>query len=441
MNLEFLNLLTQYTRLKSISTDPAYKGDILKTVEWLKNLFQSNGFSVETFEAPKCNPIVFASYSVPNATETVLIYGHYDVQPASKEEGWTTEPFELTQRDGRLYARGVVDNKGQNLIHAFTVINLIKHGKLKYNVKFLIEGNEETSNEELAGIVSLQKEKLACDYVLVSDGEILGDNPVLEYSLRGGLNCTIKFTTAKNNLHSGIYGGAVPNAAQELAKLISKFYDTENRVVVVPNFYDNVDVIPANEIENNKKLLKDEKQVFDITGVKRLLAEPEMDFYSQVGLRPTLQVTGIKSGYIGDGYANIVPATAEARVNFRFVASQDPEKVFAEFEKFVRSNTPDYVNVEVSKTKSWEAVKIDITSPKFVEVRELLGKAFSTEVFNKPVGGSIPVVTDFKNILGKDTLLVSLGNEDCNMHGTDENFRIDLLEKGLRFSEMFFSVS
>lgn len=437
MTPEFLSLLKQYVSLKSISTDPAFKDDILKTVDWLKNIFSTNGFSVETFEAPLCNPVVFASYTIPEATETVLVYGHYDVQPAAKEEGWRTEPFELTELDGRLYARGVVDNKGQNLIHTFTVIDLIKQNELKYNVKFLIEGNEETSNVELASIIEKNKDKLACDYILVSDGEILGNNPVIEYSLRGGLNCTIKYTTAKNNLHSGIYGGGVPSAAQELSGLISKFYDNQNRVAV-PGFYDNVDEIPANERENNKKLLKNEQEVFDITGVSKLLLEPGMDFYSAVGLRPTLQVTGIKTGYIGDGYANIVPATAEARVNFRFVRSQDPEKVFKAFEQFVRDNTPNYVKMEISRTVAWEAVKVDITSPKVLEVRELLGKAYGVEVFTKPVGGSIPVVTDFKNVLGRDTLLVSLGNEDCNMHGTDENFRVDLVEKGLKFSKLFF---
>ncbi len=433
---EYKKLLTEYTGFGSISTDKAFLPEIEKSVSWLKDLFEKNGFKVGILKGKTCNPIVFASYEVSTKAETVLVYGHYDVQPASREDGWDSEPFKLTEKNGKLYARGVVDNKGQHLIHAHTVFNLIKEKRLKYNVKFLIEGNEETANEDIPKIIRDNKKKLKTNYVLISDGEVRY-RPEIEYSLRGGFNVTLRFATAKNNTHSGIYGGAIPNAANELSKFLSKLFDKNNKVTI-PNFYKNVDKITSEQIKNNKKLLKSEKEVFENTGVKTLMTETGLDFYTQTGLRPTLQVTGVKAGYIGEGYANIVPAKAEARINFRVVTSQIPIDVYKAFEKFVKVNTPRYVSYELSVASMHKPVRVDISSKKVMEVKKLLKLAFGTEVLIKPVGGAIPVVSDFKEVLGVDTLLVSLGNDDCNMHGVNENYDTALLKKGLKFSEAFF---
>ncbi len=440
--IEYKKLLNEFVAIKSISTDKTYLSEIKKAVEWLINLFNTNGFKTETFKGPNSNPVVFASYVTDKKLKTILVYGHYDVQPASKEDGWFDDPFIPFEKNGKIYARGIVDNKGQHLIHVCTVLELIKQKKLKYNVKFLIEGNEETSNTDMAGLILKNKKKLACDYILISDGELMLDKPAIEYSLRGGVNLTIKYTTAGNNLHSGIYGGAVPNAANELSKLVSKFYDKNNKVAI-PGFYEGVDKITPEQIKNNKKLPFTLKELVETTGVKVLLTENGYDFYTQIGLRPTLQITGFKSGYIGDGYSNIVPSNAEIRVNFRFVTSQKPLKILESFKEFVKANTPKYVNYDViyAKNGAWEAIKININSEMIKQTKKLLERTFGEKILEKPVGGSIPVVTDFKKILGKDTLLVSLGNGDCNMHGVNENFTLKLLEKGLKFSEAFFSKS
>ena len=435
---QYKNLLNTFVGFKSVSTDSAFKPEIEKTVNWLKKLFIENGFTAESLQGPSTNPVVLATYTVSLKAETVLIYGHYDVQPANKIDGWEADPFAITEKNGRYIARGIVDNKGQLLIHMFTIFALVKEKKLKYNVKFLIEGNEETANPDIAKLIKENKAKLKSNYVMVSDGELASNRPVIEYSLRGGMNCTLTYITAKNNLHSGLYGGAAPSSTHELAKLIAKFY-TKNNKVAIPGFYEGVDKITADQQKSNKKLVKNIKEILGNTGLKTLTMEQDMDFYSQTGLRPTIQVTGIKSGYIDEGYANIVPATAEARINFRFVTSQNPEKAFKAFEKFVKANTPKYVTYTIARTMSWYPIKLDISSKKFAEVREFLKKAFTDEVLIKPVGGSIPVVTDFKDILGIDTLLVSLGNDDCNMHGVNENYNIELIEKGLKFSELFFS--
>ena len=250
---EYKQLLSEFVRFQSISTDPNFLPAIDDTIEWLQNLFQNNGFETKIFPGEKTNPVVFSQYKNPKATQTVLIYGHYDVQPARHDEGWDSDPFTLTEKNGKYIARGVVDNKGQILIHIFTVLNLIKENKLAYNVKFLIEGNEETSNPELSEIMKKNSKLLASDYVLVSDGELVDGKPAIEASLRGGFNLTLQYKTADNNVHSGIYGGAVPNAAYELTKLLGKLFD-ENNSVTVDHFYDNVDEITQEHKKNTKRI-------------------------------------------------------------------------------------------------------------------------------------------------------------------------------------------
>ena len=439
IHINYELLLKQFLTFKSISTETKYKQEINNTVDWLKKIFIKNSFKIDILKGKVCNPIILASYQHHSTkSETILVYGHYDVQPANQEDGWLSDPFSLFKKDGRLYGRGTVDNKGQVLIHIYTVFDLIKQNKLKYNVKFLIEGNEETSNEDLPGIIKENKELLSCDHIIISDGELLGKNPVLEYSLRGGFSCKLEYKTANNNLHSGIYGGAVPNAAYELSKFVFKLYDQENRITV-HGFYDNVDEIKDTQRNDNQVLTQLSQNMIDNTGVKSLLTEPGFDFFTQIGCRPTIQVTGFKAGYINEGFSNIVPSTAEVRLNFRIVTTQKAREVIKLFEEYVKINTPKYIEFNMVFAHSHDPVKINIESPMAEKVAKLLEKAFETKVYKKPVGGAIPIVSDFKTVLGKDTLLVSLGNDDCNMHGINENFDISLLEKGLKFSRLFFS--
>src|SRR6185369_1034482 len=225
----YKDLASEIIKFKSISTDPGCVGELKKTADWLKKLFLANKFKVDTWILGDSNPVVFASYELSaKDAETVLIYGHYDVQPAEKSDGWSADPFTLREGKGRLYGRGIVDNKGQFLVHVATVLNLIKRKELKYNVKFILEGNEETGSPNLGKIIESHKKELKSDLIIVSDGEIAGDTPTVEASFRGSFSTTVKYVTAKNNLHSGIYGGAVPNAAYELTKLVSKIYDNKN---------------------------------------------------------------------------------------------------------------------------------------------------------------------------------------------------------------------
>lgn len=433
----YKRLLADLVALKSISTDKRYKQDVKKTANWLVELLSSYGFDSKLLMGTKTNPYVYGSYVVDPKAETLLIYGHYDVQPAGIEDRWNSPPFELTEREGRLYARGVVDNKGQVLIHLYAIGKLIKEKKLKYNVKFFIEGDEETSNPEMAEVIKKYADLLMCDYVVLSDGEITNNRPTIDVSFRGGGNVTLTYQTAKNDLHSGIYGGAVPNAAHELSTLISKFY-TKDNTVTFASFYDNVDEITEKKRKNNQDIGFDMNAFTKMTGVKQLKTESGNDFYTQKGLRPMFTVSGLKAGYTDEGYSNIVPHKAVAKINFRFVPSQDVKKALDEFKKFVAVNTPDYVKHTIDVDKSWGAVKIDIDNEKIKEASELLEEVYKEKVVYKFVGGSIPAVLDFKEVLGKETISISLGNEDCNMHGVDENFRVDLIEKGIEFSKRFF---
>lgn len=435
---EYKKLLAEYVSFKSISTDKKFEGEMVKTAKWLQNIFNKNGFKTQLLKGPKTNQVVFASYVVDPKAETVLVYGHYDVQPAEKKDGWKSEPFTLTESKGKLYARGVVDNKGQNLIHVFTVLDLIKKENLKYNVKFLIEGNEETSNPDIAKLVEKNKKLLKADHIIVSDGEIAGDKPTIEVSLRGGGNIKVILTTGKNNLHSGLCGGAAPSASHELAHLLSKLFGKKNDIAI-PGFYENVATISTQTKKQNKGISL-EKEILDLLGVSVLLCEPNHDFYTQVGLRPTIQITGIKTGYIDEGFSNIVPCTAEARLNIRLVANQDPKKVLKYIKEFLIKNTPKYVQLKIESEETLnDPAKIDIDKPIFKVVRKMMKDSYGYDPIIKYVGGGIPIVSDFQKILGVDPILASLGNEDCNMHGVDENYTVSLVKKGLDFSNRFFS--
>ncbi len=436
--LKYKKLLTEFVSFKSISTDEKFIPEIDKTVAWLENLFKQNKFKVKIFKGKTTNPVVFADYKVSDSLKTILIYGHYDVQPASKSDGWYKEPFELFEKNKKLLARGVVDNKGQVLIHIATAIDLISKNKLKYNLKFLIEGNEETSNPDLPKIMMKYKKELKCDVVMVSDGELTNNKPSIEVSLRGGFNCTLTYITGKNNLHSGIYGGGVPNAAFELSKFIGNLYK-KNNSINFSDFYKNVDAITDDQIKNNRQLVKQGGDIKKLAGVNALLTEKGNDFYTQTGLRPTLQITGIKTGYIDNGYANIVPSSAEVRINFRIVTSQKSKDVFSDFKKYVAKNTPKYIKYELIASGFHEPIKVDTNNQYVTNVEKLLKSSYKSNANRKYVGGAIPFVGDVKTILGVDTLLISLGNEDCNMHGANENFDIDLIKKGLEFSNSFLS--
>lgn len=427
----YKSLLQQAIQFRSVSTDPQFAPQIEGMVSWLSETLQKKGFAVERFEG-YANPIILGTYTTDKNAKTCLLYGHYDVQPANIQDGWNTEPFEVHEDENRFYARGVVDNKGQFLIHLATIFDLIDQNKLKYNIKFLIEGNEETGSPKIAQCIKDNHEKLACDFVLISDGEITGKSPVIELGFRGGANTTLTIQTATNDLHSGIYGGIAPSAAHELSKFISTLYDEKNKITI-PHFYDDVDPISEKPTPFNKH------EYENITGCKTLLHEEKIDPALQTGLRPSIQVTGISTGYTGEGYRNSIPAKAIAKINFRLVKSQDPQKIMEQFEYYIKKTLPDYVSYTFEITDPYEGIKLDINNEYVQKAQEKLTEAFQTQPLHKYSGGGLPIVTLFNDLLKVPQVLVPLGNEDCNMHGVNENFDKAILEKALLFSNNFFS--
>lgn len=428
----YRELLDELIAFKSISTDKRFASEITKTVEWYKDLFDSAGFNVEIFEEYG-NPIIISRYTVDEKGETFLIYGHYDVQPASTKDGWYGDAFSITEKDDRLYARGSVDNKGQSLVHIVSVLELIAKKQLKFNVVFLIEGNEETGSPKMQDFIKDQSEVLSCNGAIISDGEIVGDTPIIDAGFRGGINCTLTYQSSTTDLHSGVYGSVAPNSAHELARFITNLFDTSN-LITIPGFYDDVDDITAEEKKNNEEVPFDEKEFMRIAGVKQLLLEKGMDVYTQVGLRPAIEVSGFQSGYTSEGYRNGIPASAFAKINFRLVNSQSPEKISKLFSDYVEKHTPDYIDSKLEVDDLYEGIKLDVSNEKILRAKSLLEKIHGKSCYFKFSGGGLPIVTLLTNTLNIPCVMVSFGNEDCAMHAVNENFSIDLIKKGLEFS-------
>jgi len=435
---QYLKLLKQLIPFKSLSTDSSFKSEIDKTVDWLDNLFKDNKFKVQTFTGYS-NPMIVASYEFDPKLPTCLIYGHYDVQPALITDGWDSEPFTVVERNGRLFARGSVDNKGQVLIHIATILDLIEKNNLKYNIKFFLEGDEESGSPLLEKFMTEHAEDLKADFVVLSDGEI-DNRPTIELSSRGLVNTTLTLKTAKTDLHSGLYGGAAPNAVYELSKLLSKIYDKDNKVTI-KGFYNSVTPISKEEQEIIAQREFSLDSYTKITGAKAILTEPEFNFYAQVGLRPSVNIVGITGGYQEEGYKTAIPYKASAKINFRLVEDQDPKEVIKQFEKFVKENLPEYVEYELKNERnegSAKAVKLDYKNKYVAQAIKVLEEVWNDKVVYEYVGGTLPVMKFIKDILKTPQISVPLCNNDCNMHGANENFSVDLIKKGLEFSRKFF---
>lgn len=433
----YKKLLKEFIAIKSISTSGEYKSEINRAAAWLQTTFTSNGFEVEVIEGYD-NPIVVASYVASSDYETCLIYGHYDVQPAQKEDGWVNDPFDLTERDGRLYARGAIDNKGQVLIHMSTVFELIKENKLKYNIKFMIEGNEETGSPHITQFLEDNKDKLAADFVVLSDGEIKGDYPTIAIGFRGGFNTTLEITSSSTDLHSGLYGGAAPNSATEMAKFIAGLYNPDGSITI-PGFYEDVDEITSEIEERNKKLPFDLDEYKRVSGTQQLLTE-EYDFYTQTGLRPAVITTGLQSGYTGEGYRNGVPSKTIAKINFRLVKSQNPQEIMDSFVQYVKSELPSYIDYTLDTQDPYDGIKLNPDNNYIKKAEGILLKVYGKDqVVFEYSGGGLPIVTLFDELMGIPQVIVNLANEDCGMHAPNENFNLDIAKKGMAFSKDFFS--
>ncbi len=342
----------------------------------------------------------------------------------------------------------MVDNKGQSLVHIVNVLEQIKNKTLGYNVKFLIEGNEETGSGKIEKFIQDNQELLKADFVLLSDGEISGGKPGIDVGFRGGLNATLTIKTGKVDLHSGLYGSVAPNALHELTWVISGIYEPGTNQIKVHNFYEDVEPLEKQILENNKKIPFSFEEYKKITGCKTLLTEKQdltdkqgLDFYTQTGLRPAIEITGLAGGYTGEGYKNVIPCQAQAKINFRLVKNQKPEKVFKLFKDWLGLVLPDYVDFNLELNSPYEGVKLDIENQHVGKARNLLEQIWQGQVIFKYVGGGLPITTYFNEVLQIPQVLVPFANEDCNMHGANENFDLKYLDKAMKFSQEFFKIS
>ncbi len=425
--------LLQFLRFPSISTDPAHRGDVASCAAWLAAMLNNIGLRAELHPTDG-HPIVVARNEHRAGLRTVLIYGHYDVQPVDPVDLWTTPPFEPRIENGVIFARGATDNKGQIFAHILGVAETIsEHGTLPVNLIFVIEGEEEIGSAHLDEFLAAHRDELRCDVIAVSDtGMVAPGVPTFTYGLRGIGAMELRVTGPATDLHSGIFGGAVANPATILARLIASLHDETGRVAI-PGFYDGVAPLETWEREAWARLPGDE-EMQRLTGVPELFGEPGFSAVERIWARPTAEVNGIGGGFQGQGTKTVIPREAFAKLTFRLVPGQNPDEVMEKVRVHLRAHTPPSVALEIIGGHAAEPYATDPHSADGVAAQRALARTFSREIALIREGGSIPIVNTFKRILGVETLLLGLALPDCRAHAPDENFPLENFFAGIRLN-------
>lgn len=434
-----LDLLAEFLRFPSISTQAEHAPDLVACAEWLRTLLSEVGLAATIYPTPG-SPVVVARSPHDPAKRTVLIYGHYDVQPPEPLEGWTTPPFEPRIDDGRIYARGAADNKGQILAHILGVAETLREkGSLPVNVIFLIEGEEEIGSPNLAAFLTEHRADLACDLVAISDTAMApGNRPALTYALRGIAALEVIVRGPTRDLHSGLFGGAVANPATVVARLIASLHDDEGRVRI-PGFYDAVRPLQSWERDAAADLEAasgGDDAIKDLAGVTDLVGEKGFSTIERIGARPTAEVNGIGGGYQGSGTKTVLPSQAFVKLTFRLVADQDPAMILNAAEEYLRRQTPPGVLLGIIAGHSAAAYQSDPNSPDGLAARKALASAFGSEPLLLRDGGSIPILATLKEILGVDSYLLGLANPDSRIHSPDENMLVENFLGGIRMNRL-----
>jgi acetylornithine deacetylase/succinyl-diaminopimelate desuccinylase-like protein len=429
-----LDELTEFLRIPSVSTLPEHKDDVTRAAQFVAESLKRAGLeNVEVILTSK-HPLVYADWLHASGKPTVLCYGHYDVQPPDPLELWKSPPFEPSIRDGNIYARGACDDKGQMYMHikAVEALRAVHRGKLPVNVKFLIEGEEEVGGESISKYVPKHRERLKADVALISDTELFADGvPTLCIGLRGLVYLEVQATGPVRDLHSGMYGGAAPNAVYGLIELLAKAKDAAGRIQISGIYDDVVPPDPA-EIESWNHLPFSEEQFLkEEVGSSELTGEPEHSVLARVWARPTFEVHGIAGGFTAAGAKTVIPAKATAKVSMRLVAKQDPQRVLTAFKRWVNENTPKGIHTEVRVLSAGPAISVNPNHPAI----QIAAKAFS-EMLGKPTvfirsGGSIPIVGEFAAHLGIPTILMGFGLPDDGLHSPNEKYRISNYYQGI----------
>ncbi len=434
----YLEELKDFLRIPSISALEEHKGDIEKCAQFAAKKLQDAGMNrVEIFKT-KGNPIVYAEWLNQPGKPTILIYGHYDVQPVDPIELWNSPPFEPVIKDGKIWGRGTCDDKGQLYVHIKAVEAFLKtKGSLPCNVKFILEGEEEVGSSSLADFLKQQKELLKCDCTVISDTSLYAKGiPTITYGLRGLLYMEVEVVGPNKDLHSGSFGGAVANPINELAKIISKLQD-KNGKVTIPNFYDGVLKLSKEEKENFKRLKFSEKAYAKELDVKELQGEKGFTTLERLWTRPTLDCNGIVGGFIEKGAKTVLPSKALAKISMRLVPNQDPAKIAKEFTKYVKSIAPKSIKVDVRTLHYGYPVVAPITSSAIKAGAVAVSKAYGKKAVFTREGGSIPIVVEFMKQLKVPAVLMGLGLDSDNIHSPNEHFLLENFRCGLLASAYF----
>lgn len=433
-NLNYENFLIElkdFLEIPSVSNDPEHNVAIQKAASYLVTKLNSLGFqNAQAFQTER-HPIVFAEMlNAGNEAPTLLIYGHYDVQPPDPLDEWHSGPFEPIIKDDYLVARGASDMKGQIMACVIAIESILKTSQLPINIKFLLEGEEEIGSPSLDSFMEAHKEMLRADFVLNPDaGMISPDKPTIVYGLRGMAYVELRIIGPKHDLHSGLFGGVVANPALVLSEFLSKLHDEQWRVTL-PGFYDYVRVLTAEDKEKIASTGVTEQDYLDLTGVPKLYGESGFTPLERVGARPTLDVNGIYSGFIGDGSKTIIPAYAKAKISCRLVPDQDPDKVYKAFEAFCKMHIPDTVTYEIINMHGAPAYLAE-NAPGTKNLVDAYKTVWKTDVAYKREGGSVPVATSMKNILGVDSILTGFGLPDDQIHSPNERLHLPTWKRGI----------
>jgi len=430
----FLSELKDLLRIPSVSTLPQHKEDLLRAAQFLADELKRIGMENVEIINTGGHPLVYCDWLKAPGKPTVLSYGHYDVQPPDPLDEWKTPPFEPTERNGNIYARGAVDDKGQMYMHVKALEALMNAGKgtIPVNVRVLLEGEEEVGGESIAKFVANHPERLKADFALVSDTEMFApDLPTLNVGLRGLIYTELEATGAKIDLHSGMYGGAAPNPFFALAQVISKLKD-DNGKILIPHFYDNVQKPSEQELNAWKSLPFNEEQYRQHeVGSSELTGEPGFSVQERTWARPTLEVHGMPGGFIGAGAKTVIPARATAKISMRIVPNMRSDEAFKLYRDYVMTLVPKGISLKVKLLSMGDPIVIRTDNPYVKAATEAMKEVFGKDTVFIRSGGSIPIVAEFEKHLKLPSVMMGFGLPDDNLHAPNEKFHIANFYRGI----------
>ena len=438
-NNDFLEDLKDFLRIPSVSTDPQYTENMQQCAKWLKNHIKRMGIENSNIIETDGHPIVYAEGNIDASKPTVLVYGHYDVQPADPVSEWDSAPFEPTIRENNIYARGACDDKGQVFAVLKALESILNTGsELKYNIKLLFEGEEEVGSSNIIQAIKKQPDKFSADAVLICDSSMFSEkSPAICVSVRGIVYTELILDCFAHDLHSGVYGGAVENPIHILSNLISGFHD-ENHRITVKGFYDDVAELDKKEEKEIKAIPFNDSEFLNEIGITESKTEKGFSIYEAKTIRPTLDVNGIWGGYSGEGAKTVIPSRVGAKISCRLVANQNPKKIFQLLKNHIEDNLPKSVKKSFKLIATAEAVVLDYEQPIFQSFAKALEDTFQNKTYYVRGDGSLPIVAEFKNSISPNVIVTGFGLNSDSIHSPNEKFGLNRFAKGIETLIRFF---